>query len=142
MQSWDKRVVIAATLLAGCQGNLKGSGHDIGSMGGPGLNGGAGPGGPGVQGNPSVCVPGVPGTSQLPRLTHAQYDNTIRDLLGLQTQPSTLLAPDTVGSVDQRAWDGYKLAAETLSAAALTDGTARARAIPCTPTGDGAACAH
>lgn len=148
MQSWDKRVVIAATLLAGCQGNLTGSGggpgKDIGSMGAPGLNGGAGgPGGPGTgaQGNPSVCVPGVPGTSQLPRLTRTQYDNTIRDLLNLQTQPSSMLAPDTVGSVDKRAWDGYKLAAETLSAAALTDAAARARAIPCTPSGDGAACA-
>lgn len=144
MQSWDKRIVIAATLLAGCQGNLKGSGSgpglETGSMGAPGSSG-AGPGS-GVQGNPSVCMPGVPGTSQLPRLTHTQYDNTIRDLLGLQTQPSSMLAPDTVGSVDQRAWDGYKLAAETLSAAVLTDGTARARAIPCTPTGDGAACAH
>jgi hypothetical protein len=145
MQSWDKRIFIAAALLAGCQGNLKGSGTGPGQGNGatenPGLSGGGAPG-TGVQGGPSACVPGVPGTSQLPRLTHTQYDNTIRDLLGLQTQPSTMLAPDTVGSVDQRAWDGYKLAAETLSAAALSDGTARARAIPCTPTGDGAACAH
>lgn len=142
MHSWDKLVVVAAMLLAGCQGNLDGPAGGPGAS--PGAAGTSGSGGPGTgtQGNPSGCVPGVPGTSQLPRLSHVQYDNTIRDLLGLQTQPSSLLAPDTVGSVDQRAWDGYKLAAETLSAAVLSDATARARAIPCTPTGDGAACAH
>ena len=149
MSTWEQRVVIAATLLLGCQGNLEGNAPNgstpgLGGSGGPGLGGGgttAGPG-TGAQGDPKVCVPGVPGTSQLPRLTRVQYDNTIRDLLGLTSQPSTMLAPDTLGSVDQRAWDGYKLAAETLSAAALSDSTARAKAIPCTPSGDGAACAH
>lgn len=148
MSTWERRVVIAATLLLGCQGNLEGPGRGstpgLGASGGPGLGGGGAAAGPGTgaQGNPNVCVPGVPGTSQLPRLTRVQYDNTIRDLLGLTTQPSTMLAPDTLGSVDQRAWDGYKLAAETLSAAALSDATARTKAIPCTPSGDGAACAH
>jgi hypothetical protein len=139
MHSWNKRIAVAAVLLSGCQGALKapggGSGQDVGSAG-------SSSGGSSSQSDPNVCVPGVPGTSQLPRLTRAQYDNTIRDLLGLQTAPSSLLAPDTVGSVDQRAWDGYKLAAQTLAAAALSDSAARARAIPCTPSGDGAACAH
>jgi hypothetical protein len=152
MHSWDKRIFIAAAVLAGCQAQIDGPGTTSGQGDGsvatpPGANGtGGGPGGvggpgAGATGNPSVCAPGVPGTSQLPRLTRTQYDNTIRDLLNLQTQPSSMLAPDTVGSVDQRAWDGYKLAAETLSAAALTDKGARARVIPCTPSGDGAACA-
>jgi hypothetical protein len=143
MHSWDKRIIVFTTLLASCQGNIEGPGGGTGpasgGLGAPGAPGGAGAG---AQGSPSVCAPGVPGTSQLPRLTRAQYDNTIRDLLGLQTQPSSLLAPDTVGSVDQRAWDGYKQAAETLSAAVLTDSAARARTIPCTPSGDGAACAQ
>ena len=149
MSTWERRVVIGATLLLGCQGNLdgpsnKGTGPGLGASGGSGVGSGGTTGGPGsgAQGNPNVCVPGVPGTSQLPRLTRTQYDNTIRDLLGLTTQPSTMLAPDTLGSVDQRAWDGYKLAAETLSAATLSDATARAKAIPCTPSGDGATCAH
>lgn len=145
MHSWDKRIVVFATLVAGCQGHLEGPNGGSGAtsgIGAPGAGGGAGGLGTASQGNPGVCVPGVPGTSQLPRLTRAQYDNTIRDLLGLQTQPSSLLAPDTVGSVDQRAWDGYKQAAETLSAAALTDSAARARTIPCVPSGDGVACAR
>jgi hypothetical protein len=149
MQSWDKRIVIAAAVLAGCQAQIDGPGNGPGQgdgtvAGPPGSNGtGGGAGGPGVgvSGNPSVCAPGVPGTSQLPRLTRVQYDNTIRDLMNLQTQPSSMLAPDTVGSVDQRAWDGFKLAAETLSALVLTDAGARARVIPCAPSGDGAACA-
>jgi hypothetical protein len=90
----------------------------------------------------SECVPGVPGTSQLPRLTHAQYDNTIRDLVGITTGPSALLAPDTPGSVDQRAWDGYQGAAESVAAQVMADPNARAMAIPCTPSGDGLACAQ
>lgn len=91
---------------------------------------------------PPECEPGVPGTSQLPRLTKVQYDNTIRDLVGLETGPSALLAPDTTGSVDQRAWDGYQAAAEAVAAQIMADPDARARAIPCTPSGDGAECAR
>jgi hypothetical protein len=62
------------------------------------------------------CSPGVPATSQLPRLTKAQYDNTIRDLVGITGEPSAALAPDSLGSVVQRTWDGYRTAAVTLSA--------------------------
>ena len=97
MHSWDKHIVVFATLLAGCQGHLEGPNGGSGAasgIGAPGASGGAWPG-TASQGNPGVCVPGVPGTSQLPRLTRAQYDNTIRDLLGLQTQPSSLLASPT-----------------------------------------------
>jgi hypothetical protein len=94
------------------------------------------------------CSPGVPQTSQLTRLTRSQYDNTVRDLLGITVQPtsmlppSSMLAPDTPGSVDQRAWDGYQSAAAALATQVMGDATARARAIPCTPTGDGSACAQ
>lgn len=92
--------------------------------------------------NPATCVPGVPGTSQLPRLTRAQYDNTIRDLVGIEGQPSSNLAPDSRGSVDQRAWEGYQTAAESIATQVMANPTARARAIPCTPSGDGSACAR
>src|SRR5690606_17716380 len=91
--------------------------------------------------DPTVCIPGVPRTSQLPRLTRVQYDNTIRDLLGIDNRPSTMLAPDTTGSVDQRAWDGYRLAAASLSAEVLGDAALRSRVIPCGPEGEGEACA-
>jgi hypothetical protein len=75
-----------------------------------------GTGTPGTGTGTTACTQGVPGTSQLPRLTRAQYDNTIRDLMGITSGPSAMLAPDTPGSVDQRAWDGYKAAADALSA--------------------------
>ncbi|WP_437521381.1 DUF1592 domain-containing protein [Sorangium sp. So ce726] len=120
-------------------GSGNGSGSGSGSGAGAGGNGSAG-GGPGVE--PTECIPGIPQTSALPRLTRAQYDNTIRDLVGIDTQPSSMLAPDGVGSVDQRAWDGYKTAAATVAAAVMADAKARAKTIPCTPAGDGTACAN
>lgn len=89
----------------------------------------------------SGCEPGVPKTSQLQRLTNAQYDNTIRDLVGLDLAPSSLLPPDASGSVDQRRWDGYRAAAETVAAEVMASPEAKASVIPCTPEGDGAACA-
>jgi hypothetical protein len=94
-------------------------------------------------GNPvaSRCVNGVPTTSQLPRLTHVEYDNTIRDLVGLSMQPSSMLAPDTNGSVDQRAWDGYQAAADAVSGAVVADAAARQKAVGCATGGtDDTAC--
>lgn len=92
--------------------------------------------------DPTVCIPGIPGTSQLPRLTRTQYDNTLRDLLGVSGQPSTMLAPDTPGSVDQRAWDGYRLAASTLAGEVMGDAALRAGLLSCSPTGAGDDCAR
>jgi hypothetical protein len=97
---------------------------------------------PGSGIGPAACAESIPPTSQLPRLTRAQYDNTIRDLLGIEGQPSSMLAPDSTGSVDQRAWDGYRSAAESLAAQVMSNPGARARVIPCTPSGDGSACAR
>jgi hypothetical protein len=91
--------------------------------------------------DPTVCVPGVPTTSQLPRLTRSEYDATTRDLLGIDVQPSSMLAPDTFGSVDQRAWDGFQAAADSLADQVMASPTATAKVIPCTPSGDGSACA-
>jgi hypothetical protein len=92
--------------------------------------------------DPSTCIPGVPGTSRIPRLTNAQYDHTIQDLLRLEVTPSAMLAPDTTGSLDDRGWDAYRASAERLASQASGDPTSRAAIVPCAPTGDGAACAH
>src|SRR6187551_3001287 len=40
-------------------------------------------GGGGGSTDPIVCSPGIPGTSQVPRLKNAEYDRTVRDLLGV-----------------------------------------------------------
>jgi hypothetical protein len=87
-------------------------------------------------------VPGLPQTTQIPRLTNHQYENTVRDLTSLVGQHSAQLAPDGTGSVDQRTWDGYKAAAQTLAAQVMADPTARATVISCTPADDGTACAN
>ena len=49
-----------------------------------------------------------------------------------------MLAPDTLGSVDQRAWDGFKAAADSLASQVLANATAKAKVLPCTT--DNATC--
>ncbi len=148
------QLLVAALLVTSCTGKIgvpeRGDGSDPGATGAGSSTGNTSGGGSalGPDGqpvtsvdDPTVCVPGVPQTSQVPRLTGVQYDNTIRDLVGLDVQPSSMLAPDSTGSVDQRAWDGYQTAAESLAGAIMADAAARSKVIPCTPSGDGAACA-
>lgn len=86
-----------------------------------------------------MCVPGVPRTSQLPRLTNAQYENTIFDLVGVR-DTAAMLAPDTE-SVDQRAWDAYRAAAQSIASQVMADATLKGKLVSCTPAGDGSACA-
>jgi hypothetical protein len=162
MNTWMRTLIVGAALLAGCTGSIgsqgqTGAGNSTGAGTGAGNSTGAGNiigtgtgnttgvGGTGVTPTPSTtCRVGVPATTQLPRLTRVQYDNTIKELFTIDMQASAVLAPDTRGSVDQRAWDGFKMAADTVSAAVMANATAKARYITCTPaTGDmGAACAR
>lgn len=87
------------------------------------------------------CVPGIALASRVPRLTNTQYDHTIQDLLHLDVTPSTMLAPESNGPIDQRAFDAYQASAERLAAQAMSTPSARAHIVPCAPSGDGAACA-
>ena len=150
---WTRTIILGVALLAGCEGAIGGQGTSsgAGASTGAGSNTGAGNTvstgagntvGTGAGGStpvdPTVCTPGVPTTSQIPRLTRAEYDKTTRDLLGLDVQPSSMLAPDTLGSVDQRAWDGYKTAAASLATQVLATATAKAKVLPCTT--DNATC--
>lgn len=144
--------VLCAAVLGGCT-TLEplSSGDEPGGDGGPGGDGDTPGDGDSTlppeeqeegQSDPSVCVPGVPGTSQLPRLSRTEFDNTVRDLVHVDVRPSALLAPDSDGSVDQRAWDGYKAAAAAVSEAVMADESARSQVITCSPVGDGAECAE
>jgi hypothetical protein len=154
---WPRTIIVGVALLAGCEGSIGGQGTSSGtgaSTGtGTGNSTGTGTGntvgtgtgnttGTGTGGSapvdPNVCTPGVPTTSQIPRLTRAEYDKTTRDLLGIDVQPSSMLAPDTLGSVDQRAWDGYKTAAASLATQVMATPTAKAKVLPCTT--DNATC--
>jgi hypothetical protein len=158
MNTWTRTFVVGVALLAGCEGSIgtgkmasgsgsssgsgtagsSGTGNTVGSgtAGSGSLTGSAGSGM--VPVNPTVCTPGIPATSQVPRLTRAEYDKTTRDLLGLDVQPSSMLAPDTTGSVDQRAWDGFKNAAAALATQVMASATAKAKVLPCTT--DNATC--
>ena len=58
---------------------------------------------------------GVAITSQVPRLSNAQYDRVVNDLLGVQTltaangvQPSTILATDQAGGLTELGWSSYQ----------------------------------
>jgi hypothetical protein len=53
-----------------------------------------------------------------------------------------MLAPDSLGSVDKRTWDGYKASAQSVAAQITVDPAALARVVSCTPEGDGTTCAQ
>jgi hypothetical protein len=147
MNTWTIRTIALATLIAGCTGKMEeshrsaeGPGAGSGSSPGKGAGAGGSGSGGGNPADPTVCIPGIPETSQLPRLTRVQYDNTIRDLVGISAEHSSMLAPDTPGSVDQRAWDGYQKAADAIAKQVMADSSARAKVFPCST--DSAACAR
>lgn len=174
MNRW--RLVCAAALLVGCVGKIGdppgqasgssggGSGSNAtgssGSTSGSGgtntngtgsSNGTTGAGGYGVStgtgGTATVCTPGVPVTSQIARLTNAQYDQTISDLLGVTTltaangvAPSTILATDQSGSITSLAWSSYQSVADKIATQVMADTTLKGNFLKCTFTGDGSAC--
>jgi hypothetical protein len=113
-----------------------GSSNTAGSNGNPTGSGGTGSGatGSGATGSGATgptCQPGVPATSQIPRLTNLQYDNTIRDLFQISATPSSVLAPDSVGAVDERTWQGYKDAADAVATQVMGDAAAKGRVFSC-----------
>lgn len=100
---------------------------------------------PGMTPAPSECVQGVPGTSEIPRLTNAQYDRTIADLVGVTaltsgSAPSSLLATEQAGDITSLAWSGYQNAAKTIAQQVMADPTLTAKFMTCTPSGDGKEC--
>jgi hypothetical protein len=95
---------------------------------------------PGNVPAPPECTPGTPKTTQIPRLTNLQYDNTVADLIGVDLKLSqTTLATESKGNMDTVTLKGFQTAAANIASTIITDATARAKVITCT-TGD-AACA-
>ncbi len=118
-----------AMLFAGCQGNVEGvlptTATPISS------GGGATASTPGANGQPPTCTTPLPGPSPLRRLTHREYDNTTRDLLGDDSHPSAQFSREEVflgfdnnatarGTTTLLA-EQYMNAAETLAANAVTN---------------------
>jgi hypothetical protein len=132
---------------AGTSGTAGGSGGSggvggVGAGGGGAGGGGAGTAGTGGSGGGAVgvpCMPGIPGTSQVPRMKNASYDAVVNDLLGVtvlataaNAPPSSLLAPDSAGSLTNISWNGYLTAAEKIAAEVMA-GPNKAKFISCDP---------
>jgi hypothetical protein len=73
-------------------------------------------------------------------MKNAAYDAVVRDLLGLTAlasagnqPPSSLLAPDSDGSMTDIAWNGYLSAAEKIAAEVMA-GASKAQFIACDPS--------
>lgn len=95
---------------------------------------GTSPGGP-ANAN---CTPGVAITSQIPRLTNAEYDATVRDLLGVTalasgSTPSNLLATDQSGGLTDVAWAAYKTVGESIAAQVMAKAALKEKFISCDP---------
>ena len=123
--------ILAGALLASCTGDI--TGPD-----------GVGPGSP-VGGLCSVPAP----ATKLVRLTHAQFDNTVHDLLNLTDSPSAMFQNDATFSgfnnnaeglqVADRLGRDYRRAAEDLAAKVIATPASRSKVVPCTASTD--ACA-
>ncbi|MFO0727720.1 MAG: DUF1592 domain-containing protein [Myxococcota bacterium] len=104
---------------------------------------------PGPSGSPSpspstgpngCTVKPPPITPRLRRLSFSQYDRSVSELVGLVLTPSTQLGAEVDG-INAVLWSGIEVAAADAAARAVADPTAYARLVPCTPSGDGKACA-
>lgn len=84
------------------------------------------------------CVAGTPGTSQVPRLSNAQYERTVYDLLGVEA--NGLLAAEQEGAINKNIWDSYINSAQDIAKKVMADPTMKAKFMACTPAGDGTDC--
>jgi hypothetical protein len=158
---WRLALVLSAVAVACSSGQIGDSGHGRGSggaPGGPGATGGAG-GGPGgasgaggaggVVGPGGTVLPnGVGWATRYPRLTHAQWENTTRDLLRLDQVSglSATFAPDPFTRFDTASADrkvsttlfaDYQEVAEQLASTVARDPAKLARILPAgLPTAD------
>ena len=116
---------------------------DQGGNTGTGTGGGTVTGTAGTTGTVTPCTAGTPpSTTRLFRLTHAQYDNTVRALTGLDVRPSTDFPVDQNQtnfdhSMNLQADDAlsktYHTTAETLAASVAGNATAFSKVVGCDP---------
>ena len=122
-------VALPAVLLIGCTGHLSGPGGGADGTSPGGLTPGAG--------GTSTTPPGVTALdcsktnvsfAPLKRLTREQYDNAVRDLLGIETHPSLAISADeklaafysnSVSPVTRLSVEQYSDAAEDVARAAV-----------------------
>jgi hypothetical protein len=131
--------VLALAATGGCVGEIGGGGADD----------------PTGESPEELCKRLGPTPGAMPRLvrlTHKQYDATIKDLFGMDLQASASFIGDPTFSgfsnnaagllVSERLARDYRRAAESIAETVFADPAAVARVVTCTPTGDGEACAR
>src|SRR5690348_4232789 len=106
-----------------------------GTVGTGGTSGSVGSGGTGA-GMAGPCTPSVAVTSQIPRLTNAEYDTTVSYLLGVNTLtamgnsiPSNLLATDQNGGLTDVGWAAYNTVGEAIATQVMADPALKAKFI-------------
>ena len=143
MRSTPWVLLLLATLLGGCDGIISD----------PAGTAGSGPGGSGDRAAPlpdGLAMEDVPPTA-MRRLSRAELDSTLRDLLGDETRPASQALPeDTQDPFDNDYTtqlpsavlvEGMEAIAQASVRRALADPVLRSRLLPCEPTGPGdAAC--
>ena len=82
-------------------GNTGGGNTGGGNTGGSGAGVGAGGGGGGTTPpyTPLTCTTPAVGPTPLRRMTHAEYDNAVAELLGAQARPAQSFPPDTEAGI-------------------------------------------
>jgi uncharacterized protein DUF1592/uncharacterized protein DUF1588/uncharacterized protein DUF1595/uncharacterized protein DUF1587/uncharacterized protein DUF1585 len=103
-----------------------------------------GSGGEGAMEPGAGDVAGSNPNTRIVRLSHAQYANTVRALLGIEATPVAGFAPDALNGfnfntsndlrVDPRLGPQYRTAAEELALAAVENEDVLERIVPCPPT--------
>lgn len=147
-----KRSLLMGVLVvgAGCRGAIEAGRPSSPGAAGAGAAGAVGAAGvtgsAGGAGGATVAIM-VPGRSPLRRLTRAEYDNTVRDLLGDTSRPAQKFEPDTLAdgftnnadtqNVGTNLAQQYLTAAEDLSVNATKNLT---QLMGCDPAADGEAC--
>ncbi|HWO11772.1 MAG TPA: DUF1592 domain-containing protein [Polyangiaceae bacterium] len=156
------RAALLGLLVAACGDGLSdGRSSSVSPDGdGKGRDGDGSDGDDGIDGDGSddtaggeLPVPVDPAGSnpntRLVRLSHVQYANTLRALLGVDETPEGGFAPDALNGfkfdtsndlrVDPRLGPQYRVAAEELAAQVAGDASALARVVPCEPGAEGCA---
>ncbi len=153
-------------ILAGCVGSIgtntdkgngsgngtmastgAGAGTSSGAMGGTG--GGSGPGS-GAGSGVGQPVAAEPGRVTMRRLNQVEYNNTVHDLLGTNTQPALVFLSDTQANgfdnngdqlgLSPVRMDQYRQAAAALAQEALATPALRANVLACDPATGGDTC--
>ncbi|HEY2901325.1 MAG TPA: DUF1592 domain-containing protein [Polyangia bacterium] len=135
----------ALSMALSCTGSIMDSSGEPSGGGGSGVT----PPGSGGSGPSKPADPNAAGPLPLQRLTNAEYNNTVHDLLGDNTQPASQFASDRLTTFEfRRAGDVavqdatlFRTAAETLAAAAAPK-LVNGMLLPCDPTTGEDACAQ